>query len=173
LYEVGLALACRQPHEVLLVRDDRDKFLFDVNTVPHVHIDFTDVERARETIKTELVARLREQCYVNDARVQLALGSLSDQEIKLLGQMSELPPGQARGWEIGGTVLSVYEAAIKRFLDKRLIKLVGQFEKGLPGYELTPLGRTVAVLAKSGLPRFQPHGGQGEVKEKSADGEQA
>ncbi len=28
MYEVGLALACRQPSEVLLVRDDHEKFLF-------------------------------------------------------------------------------------------------------------------------------------------------
>ena len=35
MYEVGIALACRQPEEVLLLRDDQDKFLFDVSTVPH------------------------------------------------------------------------------------------------------------------------------------------
>src|SRR5687768_9612375 len=35
LYEVGLALACRHPAEVLSVRDDEDPFLFDVSTVPH------------------------------------------------------------------------------------------------------------------------------------------
>jgi hypothetical protein len=29
LYEVGIALACRHPSEVLLARDDEDKFLFD------------------------------------------------------------------------------------------------------------------------------------------------
>lgn len=33
MYEVGLALACRQPAEVLLIRDDRDRFLFDVSTI--------------------------------------------------------------------------------------------------------------------------------------------
>jgi hypothetical protein len=33
MYEVGLALACRQPGEVLLVRDDKAPFLFDVSTV--------------------------------------------------------------------------------------------------------------------------------------------
>ena len=34
MYEVGLALACRHPSEVLLVRDDDDPFLFDVSTEP-------------------------------------------------------------------------------------------------------------------------------------------
>jgi hypothetical protein len=34
MYEVGVALAARQPSEVLLVRDDRKRFLFDVSTIP-------------------------------------------------------------------------------------------------------------------------------------------
>src|SRR5438552_2510987 len=41
LYEVGIALACRMPSEVLLIRDDNDKFLFDVSTIPHQKLDFT------------------------------------------------------------------------------------------------------------------------------------
>lgn len=155
MYEVGLALACRQPAEVLLVRDDRDKFLFDVSTVPHMHIDFTDPGRARELLQTELLARLREQSYLNDTRVQLAVASLSNQEIQLLSELADLGPGQVRGWEVGGTVLSVYEAAIMRLLDKRLIALTGKFERGFPAYQPTPLGRIVAAIAKSGLPTFQ------------------
>src|SRR4030067_1371975 len=35
MYEVGIALACRHPSEILLLRDYHDKFLFDVSTVPH------------------------------------------------------------------------------------------------------------------------------------------
>ena len=154
MYEVGLALACRNPSDVLLVRDDKDKFLFDVSTVPHMHLDFTDLEKARAALQAELLARVREQNYLTDARVKLAVSSLSNQEIELLSQFSELSESQVRGWEVGGTVLSVYEAAIMRLLDKRLITLVGKFEKGFPGYRPTQLGRIVANIAKSGLPKF-------------------
>ena len=154
MYEVGLALACRHPSDVLLVRDDKDKFLFDVSTVPHMHLDFTDIENARTALQNELLARLREQNYLTDARVKLAVASLSNQEIELLSQLAELSEGQARGWDVGGTVLSVYEAAIMRLLDKRLITLVGKFEKGYPVYQPTQLGRIVARIAKSGLPKF-------------------
>lgn len=159
MYEVGLALACRHPSDVLLIRDDKDKFLFDVSTVPHMHLDFTDIEKARAALQTELLARLREQNYLTDARVKLAVASLSNQEIELLSQLAELPEGQARGWDAGGTVLSVYEAAIMRLLDKRLITLVGKFEKGFPGYQPTQLGRIVAGIAKSGLPQLHSAGG--------------
>jgi len=177
MYEVGLALACRQPSDVLLIRDDRDKFLFDVSTVPHMHVDFTDAASATAALNAELVARLREQNYLTDARVRLAVSSLSDQEIKLLSGFADLQPGQVSGWNIGGTVLSVYEAAIMRLLDRRLIILAGKFEEGFPGYEPTQLGRIVAAIAKSGLPQFQGNqppegtassGGQENEQPKSA-----
>jgi hypothetical protein len=164
MYEVGIALACRSPSDVLLVRDDKDKFLFDVSTVPHMYLDFTDHGKASAALQSELLARLREQSYLSDARVKLAVASLSNQEVDLLSQLAELPEGQARGWNVGGTVLSVYEAAIMRLLDKRLITLAGRFEKGFTGYQLTPLGRIVAGIAKSGLPKFQ---GKDDSKKKA------
>lgn len=61
MYEVGLALACRQSAEILLVRDDEDRFLFDVSTVPHTKIDFTDVDKAKDILAEELRQRLKEQ----------------------------------------------------------------------------------------------------------------
>lgn len=36
MYEVGVALACRNPSDVLLIRDDKERFLFDVSTIPHI-----------------------------------------------------------------------------------------------------------------------------------------
>ena len=86
MYEVGLALACRHSSEVLLVRDDHDRFLFDVSTVPHVTIDFTDKPTAIKTLVSELEARLKEQEFHRDARVQKAIASLSSEEVTLLKQ---------------------------------------------------------------------------------------
>ena len=51
LYEVGLALACRHPSEVLLIRDDYEDFLFDVSTVPHKNLNFTDEAGATEQLR--------------------------------------------------------------------------------------------------------------------------
>ncbi len=155
MYEVGLALACRQPTEVLLVRDDKDKFLFDVSTVPHMHIDFTDIKTATIMLRNELIARLKECEYYRDARIQMALSSLGNSELKLLLELSLVPENQARGWDIGGTVLSVYEAAIGRLLDKSIVRAVGRFDKGYPAYQLTALGRQVAIAADSRWPSFK------------------
>jgi len=155
MYEVGLALACRLPTDVLLVRDDRDKFLFDVSTVPHMHVDFSDPHEARKVIHEEILARLREQSFLYDARVRTCLGQLSNQEVLILQGLLDLPINGVRGWDISGTVFSVYEAGLMHLLEKNLIQLMGLFEKGYPGYQLTPLGRIVAEITKSGLPRFR------------------
>jgi hypothetical protein len=59
MYEVGLALACRQPEEVLLVRDDNERFLFNVSTIPHLTLDFKK-PTAVGVLRDELMARLKE-----------------------------------------------------------------------------------------------------------------
>jgi hypothetical protein len=157
MYEVGLALACRHPSDILLVRDDKDKFLFDVSTIPHMHLDFTDMEKARTALETELQARVREQNYFNDARVKLAVASLSSADIDLMSCFAERPEGEISPWtpEVSSLWAGFQEATLMRLLDKRLIVLAGKFEKGNTGYKPTQLGRIVARIAKSGLPQLR------------------
>lgn len=154
MYEVGIALACRQPQEVLLIRDDNDNFLFDVSTIPHMTIDFNQVDGARERLKGELMARLREQQYVNDARVQLAIERLSAEELTALKTASEYPPKTVWGRKDTGSVDFSAMASTPRLLDKGLIQLAGRFVDGNPAYRLTPLGTVVAKLVQSGLREF-------------------
>lgn len=156
LYEVGLALACRLPEEVLLVRDDRDKFLFDVSTVPHMTIDFTDVATATQSLAEALDDRLRAQQYALDARVQMAAASLTNSELVLLSELDLDEEGHVRGWNPGGMVLSIQEHAASRLLDKGIIKVHAVFEEtGAAGYSLTPLGRHVAARVRA-LQRVKP-----------------
>ncbi|MBM3500422.1 MAG: hypothetical protein FJX74_17330 [Armatimonadetes bacterium] len=87
MYEVGIALACRQPAEVLLIRDGQDRFLLDVSTIPHMTLDFTDAGAARVRLASELVSRLRERDLVHDAlRAQRAAD-----------RRAARPPGSPRG----------------------------------------------------------------------------
>jgi hypothetical protein len=154
LYEVGLALACRQPSELLLVRDDHDRFLFDVSTVPHVTIDFTDTAAARRRLTEELVRRLREQRFVNDARVQMAIASLSGEEVSLLQKM-DYAPSTVWGQKVLG-LANWYSQATSRLLDKQLIRVAGQFGQDQPAFTFTPLGYVVQQLVKKGLRTFEP-----------------
>src|SRR3990172_5203082 len=89
MYEVGLALACRQSAEVLLIRDDRDRFLFDVSTVPHKHIDFSNLDEARSALAEEIGMRLREIDHVLDARIAVAVASLTAGERQILAAFAD------------------------------------------------------------------------------------
>ena len=80
-----------------------------------------------------MIARLGEQNYVGDARVRLAIASLRNQELILLSELEATPEGQVRGWNVGGTVLSTYEAAVMRLLDKRLVTLEGKYRVRVSG----------------------------------------
>jgi hypothetical protein len=149
LYEVGIALACRQPEEVLPIHDDRDKFLFDVSTVPHRHVAFADPEQAKRDITEALQDRLEAQQFTRDARVAMAMAGLTENEVKILLELIEQPPGTVGSWSPGGTVLSVYEYAIGRLIDKGGIEMADRHQvSGVPRYRLTPLGRVVAERAR-------------------------
>jgi hypothetical protein len=150
MYEVGIALACRLPHDVLLVRDDEDRFLFDVSTVPHKKIDFTNAGKARADLQEELMNRLHEADHVNDARVQLALAHLSGEEIHVLKDFARGGSATTKGWTEVGT--STVLMTIPRLLDKNLLRVVGTFDVGCPAYQLTPLGYVVARQLEGGLP---------------------
>jgi hypothetical protein len=154
MYEVGTALTCRQPQEVLLIRDDNDHCLFDVSTIPHLTIDFDNVPAARQRLQDELMARLREREYVNDARVQLAIAGLSAEEVTALEKAAEYAPGTVWGRKDKGSVDFFAMASTTRLLDKGLIHLAGRFIEGHPAYHLTQFGMVVAKLVQSGLREF-------------------
>lgn len=154
MYEVGIALACRQPSEVLLVRDDHDKFLFDVSTVPHITLDFTNTGKAVQTLTEHLLARLSEQRFVNDARVKIAISSLSAEEITLLKQMREYNVQTVWGREVKG-IANWYASATSRLLDKGIIKLAGEFPENKPAFAFTPFGYIVQQVVNLSLRKFE------------------
>src|SRR6266516_1359146 len=143
MYEVGLALACRQPSEVLLVRDDGDRFLFDVSTIPHRKVDFTDAAGARQILTDALLERFRERQLIHDARVQITMSGLSAEEMKLLAQVKTHGPEKSWGFKDDNTINFLAMAAIPRLLDKQIIVLRGRFPEGHPAYGWTPLGYEV------------------------------
>jgi hypothetical protein len=157
MYEVGLALACRDSAEVLLVRDDQDRFLFDVSTIPHLNVNFAAKDAAVNAIHEALQARLREQNYLRDARVQLAIAGLSTHEAQELKELAKLPVTAVwgpRGDTMATLLLTI--ASVPRLLDKGLLRLAGQFTEGHSAYELTQLGRVVAEYVRSDPRQFVP-----------------
>jgi len=132
----------RQPEEVLLLRDDFDDFLFDVSTVPHMQVDFEDVDIARQRISTEIADRLRLQVYMKDARVERALRALIIEEFEVLESFRQYPDF-ALCEPNRGTVNFRWMIAIPRLLDKGVVELHGALDSKYPSYRLTDLGRAV------------------------------
>jgi hypothetical protein len=145
MYEVGIALACRQPQEVLLIRDDKERFLFDVSTIPHMHLNFGDVATTRDRLRDEIVARLRERDYFRDARVQLAIAQLTAEDER----------NTVWGREMSG-LTTWNSVATSRLLDKQIIRIAGRFdnEKKNVAFMFTDLGWIVQQRLKAGLPTF-------------------
>jgi hypothetical protein len=149
MYEVGIALSCRQSQDVLLVRDDRDPFLFDVSSIPHMTLNFT-ADDAVSTLSTALQARIAEQDLVDDARVRIAVSTLTNPEAQVLKGLADLPKGEAMSFQIGG-LHAHFLIGLGRLLDKGLISPNGKANDN-PAYQLTPFGRAVILAGAYLLP---------------------
>jgi len=149
MYEVGLALACRHSAEVLLIRDDTHKFLFDVSTIPHKHIDFSDPTAAMTTLQQELMGRLAERDHLLDARILTTVAQLTSGERNLLQTFSRYGPEKV--FWLTKTGLSAL-AAISRLLDKQLIVTVGVTPEGQATFRWTRLGYILATNIETLVP---------------------
>lgn len=152
MYEVGVALACRQSSEVLLIRDDQDRFLFDVSTIPHKHIDFSDAQRARKTLAEAIVGRLNERDHLHDARVLTAIAGLTAQERQILSVFAPYRLDQA--FHVQQTNLATL-AALPRLLDKQLLVAIAMTADSQAIFKWTRLGYTIAQNLDRLLPVVQ------------------
>jgi DNA-binding MarR family transcriptional regulator len=160
MYEVGLALACRLPSEVLLIRDDRKKFLFDVSTIPHITIDFSDCETAIKTLRAALLDRFTETRKLFDARVMIALKGVTPHELEILECLSKIGPKEAADFSTnisGRSQLSIpTEKAISALLLKGCIDARARTEDGQGiYYGVTHFGQRVANAAENKLPKLK------------------
>lgn len=153
LYEVGVALASRQSHEVLLVRDDNDKFLFDVSTIPHATVNFDDGDDSIATLTQLLQDRLDQSAFIHDARVQVALSRLSNDEIWVIHYVGQSSRESGWGKKDGGKIIQ-WGDGIPRLLANGIITLEGMFEEGYPCYKYTELGLVISHHVLNGLPRL-------------------
>lgn len=155
MYEVGIALASRQPCDILLIRDDKANLLFDVSTIPHLTIDFTDKPNAIKILTNSMVERLKEQTHIYNAKLKMTVDSLSGEEIILLKQNKDYKESHVWGKPVDG-ISSWYSTATTRLLDKNIIKLAGQFPEDKPAFQFTPLGFYIMKLINSKLTTYKP-----------------
>jgi hypothetical protein len=152
MYEVGIALACRQSSEVLLVRDDHDKFLFDVSTVPHMTMNFTDAIAAKALIAEGISQRIAERKMIDDARVERITAGLTLEELNFIN----------KNWKkfdttsvFGFTHENLFtHLTTSKLLEKQVLKVIGQFDTGSPACQFTKIGAAVALRVSTKLQQY-------------------
>lgn len=148
LYEVGMAVSCRTPEEVLLIRDDTDPLIFDTSSIPHSTLDFTDKDKAIIQLRELLTDRVKERNIIYDARVQTSLAHLAPDDLEILTTLSNIDKTQSADFrtDIGGRKMMPIPAA--RALENLLRNDLAiahslTSDHGLT-YKLTDIGRAVA-----------------------------
>ncbi len=94
MYELGLAHAVKSPAAVIIIKDDNDKMLFDVSSIPHFTIDFSDTEAAKERVKEIIIDRIQETTKIFDFKLQQYSKSITPHEFAVLKKLAKCPPGK-------------------------------------------------------------------------------
>lgn len=84
MYELGLAHAVKSPAKVVIVRDDSNKILFDLSSIPHTIINFSSKVEARNIIISLLADRLREAEKLDDLKLRAFMETISQDELVVL-----------------------------------------------------------------------------------------
>ncbi len=145
MYEVGLALSCRNQTEVLLIKDIKDKgrVLFDVSTIPHLLIDFSEPENSKAQLSMAIRDRINERDLTKSIRLQIALSSLSQSEIRIIRANKK---NSLIGWEEGKVSFTINNG-LPRLLEKGILRYYGiHNEKQIPLYVWTDFGKIVCNL---------------------------
>jgi hypothetical protein len=141
MYEVGVAMACRQPIEVVLIRDDSEQLLFDVTSIPVVRYDVSDTPNSIKRIRETLTDRLKERALVKDMRLIATIESLSQFELNLIVSNRARP---VLAWT-GSSLPAAVAMALPRLLDKKVLRLQAPAMEDRPAsYIWTTFGRALA-----------------------------
>lgn len=94
MYELGIAHAVKSPEKVVVVRDDREKLLFDVSSIPHNNVDFSNAEIAKKFVAHLITDRINEGEKIIDIKLLNFLATMTPDELSLLERLATCPPGK-------------------------------------------------------------------------------
>ena len=141
MFEVGLAMAVRQPVEVILVRDDDEKLLFDLSHIPVAKFDPEDEAQSISLMRKIISDRLKERNLVKDLRFKRTVESLGQFELNLVRSSAHL---NVLGWE-GPSYPAAIATALPRVVESGILRLAYFANEKRPDlYEWTIFGREIA-----------------------------
>lgn len=163
MYELGLAHAVKSPAQVIVLRDDREKLLFDVSSIPHTTIDFTDVDDAKSTITRLLCDRIEEGDKVVDIKLRSFLASMTPDELGVLERLATCPQDKCMDLtiQVSGHQLTPMptNAGLIGLRSAGLVRAHHFQESNVPLYSLTARGRKTCSLLGIAPPKpYEPAG---------------
>lgn len=148
MYEVGLALACRQPVEVILLRDDNEMLLFDVSHIPVITFDPMNISHSIELIRGCIKDRLKERQLAKDMKIKTIMESLTDDELISIAVNIHL--NDPDDLQIYNTF---YPVIPEKLIEKGIIRIIRTNINENGRYSWTPFGKVIADLVKSNIPK--------------------
>jgi hypothetical protein len=146
MFEVGLAMAVRQPVEVILIRDDDAKLLFDLSHIPVATFNPHDIDASISLIRSIISDRLSERQLMKDLRFTRAIESLGQFELNLIRSNAHL---ETLGWE-GPSYPPAIATALPRVVEAGILRLAHfKTEKHPDIYVWTTFGREIAKYVAS------------------------
>ena len=94
MYELGIAHAVESPDKVLIVKDDEERVIFDLTSIPHNVINFDDVDSAKEEVGKLIVDRINEGQRIFDFKLKAYTTSMSLGEFDQLKSLRACPTGK-------------------------------------------------------------------------------
>jgi hypothetical protein len=147
MYEVGLALAFRQPVEVILLRDDDAKLIFDLSHIPVHKFNANDIDTSIGVIRKLIIDRISERNLIKDLRFTKVIESLGQFEINLIRSNAHL---NILGWR-GPSYPPAIATALPRVLEAGILRLEQLAKEDNPDmYVWTTFGRAVADFILKG-----------------------
>jgi hypothetical protein len=150
MYELGLAHAVKSPAQVVIVRDDRAKLMFDISSIPHTTLDFGDPYAAKLVVAELIADRLRECSSVTDIKLRGFLATMTPGELELIERLAECPVGKAMRLdvEVGGRRLTPIptNTALIGVRSTSLVHATHVEDCPAPIYALTDRGRRLCSL---------------------------
>jgi len=159
MYELGLAHASKSPASVIIIKDDHEKMLFDVSSIPHFTIDFSDVESAKKEIIGIITDRIKEAETILDIKLIKFSKSMQPHELGVLKKIALCPPNHFMdfSFEVSKTriVSNPDSKGLAGLLPHGIIQSHVVKESNFPFYSLTHRGRKLCKLLNIELAKQQ------------------
>lgn len=152
LYELGIAHSIKTPDRVIITKDDDEKMLFDLSSIPYVKVDFSNEDQARDKIREILVDRINESFSIGDFKLYKYSERITPYEYNILKEMSNCKEDQIADLTVAVGERRITSAptqqGIEGLVREGIVYSKLMLEQEYPWYGLTERGRRLCGMLR-------------------------